>query len=335
MAAEVLERPTLTEQLSIERLVDHFPFLQRDLGNVAVILVRADGKTGSFKWRGAENAISQLPAGTDEVATVSAGNHGLGVSRAAALYGLRANIVVPQTAPEQKVDKLHDVWQESSGLPGGLQVIRYGNTFDEAQRYAMLAYPDTPYIHPYDDPVVIAGQGTLVDDVRHAIPGVTDVVLPVGGGGLLTGMHLNSHGVRVYGVEAKGSNSLSRSLAVGRVVEAVHPNERYGGSAVRKTGRHVLSLLQQTGFTRDQLVTADDREVMDLAMHYYYQGEQQGRQLEPTSLVAIAGLAQLARHGAFSDHDTVALVGTGHNESPITWIRRQQQQQKFAGGLVG
>lgn len=338
MAAETVEAPVMHETLTVEKLVDHFPDLQEALGNRAIYLVRADTEvSGSFKWRGAENAISKLPFDTRHVVTVSAGNHGGGVSAAAAERGMDATVFAPASTPPEKVAKLHDTWRQHNGRPGGLQVVLHGADFDAAYEFGRQQYPDSPFIHPFDDADVIEGQGTLYYDIRAAIPNVSDIVLPVGGGGLLTGVnHEASDEVRVYGAEAWGSDSLRKSLVAGYVVEATNSNSKYGGSNVKRTGEaHVLPTLQQDGFSPDRLVTAPESEVMDLAMYYYRQGEQTGLQLEPTSLVAVAGLAKLVRQGVFSDDAVIAVVGTGHNESPVKWVAKQRANGRYASGHIG
>jgi threonine dehydratase len=339
MAAEVIEHIRLSETLETEHLAKHFPHLAETIGGLTVLLVRADTeKSGSFKSRGAENAISKLPQSTQEVVTASAGNHARGVAAAAARCGLRATIVVPNSAPEQKSKGIYQLWNANHGRPGGLQVVKYGDTFDESLAFTLDKYPDAHFIHPYDDLDVIEGQGSLMHDVKEAVPDATDVVMPVGGGGLITGMFLAANGVNVWGVEAKGSDSLSRSLKdpERQLLEASAPNEFYAGSAVLKTSRHGLNFLRANGFTTEQLTTANDAEVLDLAMHYYTQGECTGAQLEPTSLVAIAGLMKLIRAGRFSKHSVIAVVGTGHNENPINLVHAyKKQQHRTLGGYIG
>jgi len=339
MSVTELERVQLSERLETERLVDHFPHLAEELGNLAVMLVHADTQeSGSFKSRGAKNAISKLPISTQEVVTASAGNHARGVAVAAARQGLRATIVVPNSAPEQKSDGIYRLWDENKGRPGELQVVKFGDNFDETLEFARERYSDAHFIHPFDDPDVIEGQGSLMHDVKEAVPGVTDVILPVGGNGLITGMFLAANGTRVWGIEAKGSDSLSKSLndPHGHLLEASAPNAFYAGSAIKKTGQHGVELLRSNGFNPDRLVTANDSDVLNLAVEYSRDGEQPGKQLEPTSLLAIAGLVKMIRQGRFTEKNVIAVVGTGHNESPQNLVRAHwKRQHKMLGGFVG
>lgn len=171
--------------------------------------------TGSFKVRGALVAVAgALGRDADRpVVAASAGNHGLGVAFAADRLGARATVVVPVTASPVKLAAL-----ERSGV----RLVRRGNSYDEAERHALaLAGEGAHFISPYNDPEVIAGQGTIGLELFEQVPDLSTIVAPVGGGGLLAGLALAATtvtGVRVVGVEAAMSRAFSAALDAGHVV---------------------------------------------------------------------------------------------------------------------
>jgi threonine dehydratase len=332
----------LSEELEAEPLTDHFRMdeLKELLAEHVVHLVRADTDvSGSFKWRGAANAVAHLPADTTEVVTGSAGNHAGGIVVAAARNGLRATVVVPVGTADMKFNKLDRLWLENNGIEGGLTLVKHGENVDESLDYVISEFPDAAFIHPFDNRDVIRGQGSLMPDVRRAIPGITHAFVPAGGGALMAGMHEAANGeVLVYGVEAPGSDSLSRSAATGLWLprNASSPNPRYPGSYVLKPSPRVLEVLHKTGFEPSQLVTAEERDTLELAMYYRREGEKaSGVRLEPTSLLAVAGLVKLVRMGALPKNSTIGVIATGHNQSPLDLLRPLGSGGVTAGGFVG
>ncbi|ASU83867.1 threonine dehydratase [Nocardiopsis gilva YIM 90087] len=167
--------------------------------------------TGAFKLRGALNA---LLAGekTDKVITASGGNHGLGVATAARLLGIEAVVYVPETVPEAKARRL-----EASGA----QVVRVGEHYAVAAAAAHKHAESTGvrYLHAYDDPFVVAGQGTIGYEIAQDAPSCDTVVVAVGGGGLVAGVRLGSGGRQVVAVEPEGCQSLHAALAAGEPVD--------------------------------------------------------------------------------------------------------------------
>jgi threonine dehydratase len=165
--------------------------------------------TGSFKIRGALAALAALPPGP--VVAASAGNHGLGIAKAAALLGREATVVVPETASAAKVDRLRTY---------PVELVLAGEGYEGAEAHALSL--DGSYVSPYNDPHVIAGQRTLAVELGEQLPGPLTVVVPAGGGGLLAGVALwasERDDVRVVGVEAAASRALSASVEAGQVVE--------------------------------------------------------------------------------------------------------------------
>jgi threonine dehydratase len=184
--------------------------------------------TGSFKLRGALNALQQLSE-HNGVVTASAGNHGLGVAAAAKQLGLSATVVVPETASRTKIDALR---------ASGAELILHGPTYDEAEAHGIELARERGlrFISPYNDAAVVAGGGTVALEVFEDLPEVQAVVVPAGGGGLIGGIGVAAHGlnaqVRVYGVQSEASPALHAAMAHGKVVSVeVRPSLADGLSA--------------------------------------------------------------------------------------------------------
>jgi threonine dehydratase len=176
--------------------------------------------TGSFKLRGALNALLSLDEAVRRrgVLTASAGNHGLGVARAAAMTGLPATVVVPETASAAKVELLRQ---------SGCELVLHGPDYDAAEAFA-ISLAETrgvTFVSAYDDPAVVAGGGTIALEILEAQPETDLLVVPAGGGGLISGVALAAKGlkpgIRVVGVQSTASPSLHAALAVGQQ-EPVH-----------------------------------------------------------------------------------------------------------------
>jgi threonine dehydratase len=166
--------------------------------------------TGAFKVRGALAAVAALPDGVPAV-TASAGNHGLGMGYAAAKSGADVTVVVSTRASQVKVDKI-------GAYP--VRLVQHGLTYEEAEAHAMTL--PGHYVSPYNDPAVIAGQGTIGRELDRQADGPLTVVAPVGGGGLLAGLSLWARArgdVRLVGVESAVSRGVYASVSAGRVVE--------------------------------------------------------------------------------------------------------------------
>jgi threonine dehydratase len=183
------------------------------VGNDVWLKFECFQSTGSFKLRGALNAF--LCGGHQQVVTASAGNHGLGVARAAAILGASATVVVPETASPAKVEALRR---------SGAELLQIGGTYDEAEAAAIELARDhaLPFISPYNDAEVIAGGGTIALEMLQDRPEIRTLVVPAGGGGLISGIGIAAHGidpeVRVYGVQSEASPALHAALTAGRLV---------------------------------------------------------------------------------------------------------------------
>lgn len=174
--------------------------------------------TGSFKIRGAMARMTALADGERSrgVLTVSAGNHGLAVAHCSARLGAPATVVVPENASRTKVEAIRRY---------GARLIKAGASYDEAEAAARQMQRETGlvFVSPYNDPDVIAGQGTVGLEILEDVPDVEAVVVPVGGGGLIAGVALalkaENPAIKVYGVEPSASPTMWSALAAGHIVE--------------------------------------------------------------------------------------------------------------------
>ncbi|MEU8797643.1 pyridoxal-phosphate dependent enzyme [Spirillospora sp. NPDC048819] len=186
------------------------PLVPSGLAPGALLKLETFQPTGAFKVRGALAAVAALPPGRPAV-TASAGNHGLGMGYAAARSGADVTVVVSTRASRVKVDKI-------GAYP--VRLVQHGTTYDEAEAHATTL--PGHYVSPYNDPAVIAGQGTIGRELDRQADGPLTVVAPVGGGGLLAGLCLWARergDVRIVGVESAVSRGVSASVSAGRVVE--------------------------------------------------------------------------------------------------------------------
>lgn len=313
-AREIIDsfRGDFCDNTTVTDIADEFPYYSHVLGLRGVSLVNlADNTSGAFKWRGAlVGAVKMKEQGIDSMVAPSAGNHARGAVLAAKLLDMRLTVAVPTTAPPAKRQKLRELW--SSYL---LTIHAEGDTFNDSLAWA--EGHTAPMLHPYDNPYVIAGQGTAVDDVLAYHSEVKHLVAPVGGGGLASGIvrrlgELGRTDITVHVAQASGSNSLGNSLAAGEVVAADAPNHRYGGSAVRAIGSLVWYELSRHDNVR--VLTVPEADVDELSELYADGRRELLREttpnFEPTSLVAVAALKQL-RHVK----GEVAVLGTGQNDT--------------------
>lgn len=201
-------------------------------------------KTGSFKVRGAYNKISSLSEKerSSGVITASSGNHAQGVAWAAALSGIRTVVVMPEATPIVK-------YMAARGY--GAEVIFHGRSVDDACAYAGLIAGERglAFIPPFDDELVMAGQGTVGLEVIEAVPDADAIVVPVGGGGLIAGIASAAkalkRGVMVIGIESEASMSCIESLKAGRPIEAAHQATIADGIAVKRVGEMTFPIIKE------------------------------------------------------------------------------------------
>lgn len=242
--------------------------------------------TGAYKLRGAYYKISTL---TEEergkgLITASAGNHAQGVAYAAKSYGCKSVIVMPTTTPLMKVNRTKNY---------GAEVVLYGDVYDEAcaKAYELAEEMGYTFIHPFDDPVVATGQGTIIMEIFKELPLVDYILVPVGGGGLATGVStlakLLNPKIHVIGVEPAGANCMQASLEKGKVVTLDHVNTIADGTAVKTPGSIIFPYIQQN---IDEIITIEDEE---LVVAFLDMVENHKMVVENSGLLTVAALKHL------------------------------------------
>jgi threonine dehydratase len=214
-------------------------------------------RTGSFKVRGAFNKIASLPQDqrAKGVVTASAGNHAQGVALGASVFGVPATVVMPKTAPENKVRATEAY---------GAHVVLYGKTFDESLARAHEIQRETGaiFVHPFDDPMTISGQGTIGLEILEDLPDADVVLVPVGGGGLAAGIATAIKGVRpsarVVGVQPENAPSMAEALKRGRPVAVPVVPTHADGTAVGQSGEMTFKIAQKL---LDGIVTVSEDEI--------------------------------------------------------------------------
>jgi threonine dehydratase len=231
--------------------------LSAELGAKVYLKAECLQRSGSFKIRGAYNTISRL---SDEekrrgVVTGSAGNHAQAVALAAKLHGIKATIVLPEFAPLTKV---------MATRSHGAEAILHGASFDEAVAYSRELGREHgyTYVHAFDDERVIAGQGTIGLEIADKLPETNVVVVPIGGGGIISGIAIAVKtlipNVRVIGVQAENVAAVNPSLAAGEPVEAKHSPSIADGIAVKRPGMLTLPIIRD--FV-DEVVEVSEDEI--------------------------------------------------------------------------
>jgi len=238
---------------------------------------------GAFKFRGAYNKIASLPAGRRArgVLAYSSGNHAQAVALAAGLVGTSATIVMPDDAPVAKADATRGY---------GAEVVTYDRWSESREEIgARLAEErDLELVKPYDDPLVMAGQGTAALELLSEVPDLDVLVTPVGGGGLLAGCSTVakalSPAMRVVGVEPEAADDTARSFAAGRRVEIEMPRTIADGLQATAPGELTFEVNRERA---DAIVTVDDAEILD-AMAFLF--DRLKLVVEPSGAVGVAAL---------------------------------------------
>ncbi len=257
----------------------------------------------SFKLRGAYNKMAGLPRKLlrKGVIAASAGNHAQGVALSARRLGVRAMIVMPVTTPRIKVDAVCNL---------GAKTALVGDNYDEAYAHARKIEKQRgmTFIHPYDDPEVIAGQGTIGLEILRQHPSPIDAVfIPVGGGGLIAGIAACIKSirpeVRIIGVEPEDADAMARSLRAGRRIRLQHAGIFADGVAVRQVGQETFRLARK--FVDDVLVVSND-EICAAIKDIF---EDTRSIVEPAGALAIAGLKRyVALHPRLRSRDLIAIA---------------------------
>lgn len=247
-------------------------------------------KTGAFKIRGAYNKINKL---TEEekkrgVIASSAGNHAQGVAYAARELGIKAVIVMPKTTPLIKVQ---------STKKYGAEVVLYGDVYDDAYQKAkeLEAQEGYVFVHPFDDIDVLEGQGTIALEILEEMPDAEVIVVPIGGGGLISGIaaaaKMIKPDIKIIGVEPSGAASATEALKKNKVVTLPEANTIADGTAVKRIGDLTFNCIKQYV---DEVVTVDDYELTEA---FLLLAEKHKIIAENSGILPLAALKKLTERG--------------------------------------
>jgi threonine dehydratase len=312
-----------------ETPLERAPRLSERLDN-EVLLKREDLQpVFSFKLRGAYNRIAHLSEKerAHGIIAASAGNHAQGVAYSAQKLGLRAIIVMPQTTPRIKVDAVRSM---------GAEVVLSGDSYNEAKAHCDTLVEDTgmTFIHPFDDPLVIAGQGTIGAEIlHHSQERLSAVFVPVGGGGLIAGIagYIKSlrPDVKLIGVEPFEADAMYRSLALGRRVQLDHVGIFADGVAVREVGERTFAIVRQTV---DEVVRVTNDEICGAIKDVF---DDTRSIMEPAGALAVAGVkAWVEREGARNQSIVALLSGANINFDRLRFVAERAELGEAREALI-
>lgn len=300
---DIIEAMEVVREIAKRTPVEHSRTFSSISGNNVFLKLENLQTTGSFKIRGAYNRIYHL--NDDEkrrgVVASSAGNHAQGVAYAARMMGVDSTIFMPVFTPPSKIVATRNY---------GARVILSGESYDEAFKNA-IEYTEKngkTFIHPFNDPYVIAGQGTIGMEIYEQLPDVDAVVVPIGGGGLISGIaiaikHLKKD-VKIIGVEAEGAQSMKMSVEKNEIVPLVNLNTIADGIAVKIPGPLTFELVK---IYVDRLVTVTDEEI---SRAMYMLLTRNKLIAEPAGAVSLA--AVLSKKIGIQGKNVVALISGGN-----------------------
>ena len=307
------EACSVVSRVTLETKLIYSDFLSDKTGNKVYLKPENMQFTGAYKVRGAYYKISTL---SDEerakgLITASAGNHAQGVAYAAKLFGCKAVIVMPTTTPLIKVNRTKSY---------GAEVVLHGDVYDEACDYALKLAKEEGYtfIHPFDDPAVATGQGTIAMEIIKELPLVDYILVPIGGGGLATGVStlakLINPKIKVIGVEPEGAACMKASLEKGQVTTLPNVNTIADGTAVKTPGTEIFPYIQKN---IDDIVTVGDDELIGAFLDMV---ENHKMVVENSGLLSVAAVQKLNLK-----NKNVVCILSGGNMDVITMSSVVQQ----------
>ena len=307
LTLEAFEEASIkVKEVTQETKLVESPYLTAATGNRVWLKPENMQRTGAYKVRGAYYKISTL---TPEelsrgIITASAGNHAQGVAFAATRAGAKSIVVMPTTTPLIKVECTKDY---------GAEVVLHGDVYDEACEYAMHLAETEGYtfIHPFNDPVVATGQGTIAMEIVQELPLVDTILVPIGGGGLSCGVStfakLYNPKIRVIGVEPAGAACMKASVEAGHVVKLPAASTIADGTAVLEPGDLVYPYVRDNV---DEIITVEDEE---LIVSFLDMVENHKMVVENSGLLTVAALKHLP-----PENKRVASILSGGNMDVIT-----------------
>lgn len=301
------------KEVTLETKLIYSNYLSAQTGNKIYLKPENMQFTGAYKVRGAYYKISTL---SDEerkkgLITASAGNHAQGVAYAAKCYGAKAVIVMPTTTPLIKVNRTKSY---------GAEVILYGDVYDEAcaHAYELANQHGYTFIHPFDDLAVATGQGTIAMEIFKELPLVEYILVPVGGGGLATGVStlakLLNPKIKVIGVEPAGASCMKASFEMGKVTTLSNVSTIADGTAVKTPGTTIFPYIQKN---LDDIITVEDDE---LVVAFLDMVENHKIVVENSGLLTVAALKHLN-----IKEKRIAAILSGGNMDIITMSSVVQQ----------
>ncbi|SFP89359.1 threonine dehydratase [Butyrivibrio proteoclasticus] len=301
------------KKVTLETKLIYSDYWSNSTGNKVYLKPENLQRTGAYKVRGAYYKITTLS--DDErkkgLITASAGNHAQGVAYAAKRYGVKATIVMPTSTPLIKVNRTKAL---------GAEVVLHGNVYDEAYEHAKKLAEEKGYtmVHPFDDLDVATGQGTIAMEIIKELPTVDYILVPIGGGGLATGVStlakLLNPKIKVIGVEPSGANCMQESMKAGHVVTLPTVNTIADGTAVKTPGENIFPYLSKN---IDEIITVPDE---DLVVAFLDMVENHKMVVENSGLLSVAALKQLD-----VKDKKIACVLSGGNMDIITMSSVVQQ----------
>jgi threonine dehydratase len=303
-----------------ETPLDYAPILSRRTGNRVWLKREDEQPVFSFKCRGAYNKMAGLTAAELKkgVVAASAGNHALGVALAGYRLSAPTTIVMPRTTPQIKVNAVRSF---------GGRVVLHGDNYDAAYAHAreIAAKRRLTFVHPYDDPEVIAGQGTVGMEILKQHAGALDAVfVPVGGGGLISGIAVYVKQLRpevkIIGVEPEDADAMDRSLKRGKRVLLDHVGIFADGVAVRQVGTETFRLCKQ--FVDEMVVVSND-EICAAIKDIF---EDRRSILEPAGALAYAGLKRYVERKRLKDKNFIAIAsGANVNFDRLRYVAERAE----------
>ena len=295
------EASEIVKKVTQETKLIYSEYFSERYGNKIYFTPENLQRTGAYNVRGAYYKISQLSPEERSrgLITASAGNHAQGVAYAAKLAGVKATVVMPVTTPLIKVNRTKSY---------GADVVLYGNVFDEACAHAYKLADEHGYtfVHPFNDLEVATGQGSIAMEIIKELPTVDYILVPVGGGGLCTGVStlakLLNPKIKVIAVEPTGAACLKASLEAGEVTTVSKINTIADGTAVQTPGDKLFPYLQANV---DQVITVDDSE---LTLSFLDMAENHKMIVENSGLLTVAAL----KHLDFKGKKVVSVLSGGN-----------------------
>ncbi len=307
------EASEIVRKVTLETKLVYSDYLSRLTGNKIYLKPENMQFTGAYKVRGAYYKMSTLSEEERRkgLITASAGNHAQGVAYAAGCYGAKATIVMPTTTPLMKVTRTKSY---------GAEVVLHGDVYDEAcaHAYELAKEHGYTFIHPFDDEAVATGQGTIAMEIFKELPLVDYILVPVGGGGLATGVStlakLLNPKIKVIGVEPAGANCMQESIKNGKVTTLPGVNTIADGTAVKTPGTNIFPYIQAN---LDDILTVEDKE---LVVSFLDMVENHKMVVENSGLLTVAALKQLK-----PENKKVVSILSGGNMDIITMSSVVQQ----------